>query len=582
MTNSFKLLRNGKILQKKYLQYFFPTVLTTMATNIAVFVDAILAGNLIGSSALAAVNLLSPITQLYFALTVLFGLGASTVIASAKGRGDGGEADNAFTAAVLLTAVAAVLLVAIQLPLSPLICGSLARTQELKDLALSYYRPFLWGTPLQFALPCAVYFVRVDGRPRLSSVSVIAANAVNLLMDYVFMRVLSMGVAGSAYATIVGNAVGAAILSSHYILRKNTVHLRFSLFKEPSALWKSVKETLGTGIGGAAGTALIVLKMLFLNAYAQKVGGNAALVALSVCSSSVVVVSMFITGAAQAMIPISSVCYQEGDYDGVKYVLRRAALFLTVCALLVTLFAECFPEPLARMFGVNEEGLSETVFALRIYALSFPALAYASLLTYYYLSVKQRALSVTASVLNGVALQIPVSYAFGALFRTTGLWASFPAAQVLALLCILLVAFVRAKRTKGALGGFYLLPEKGKAILSLSYEASEETSAEASAEILKRLSSAAEAAAANRLAVAIEDYTLFLAECDPRKKVGVDVIVSKRETGYGVIVRDDGPAHSLLSRRWEDFSSADVVTRLAETPKDDVVLGMNRFEFNIA
>ena len=65
------LKRNGNIINKKYLEYFLPTVLTAMANNIAIMVDSVLVGQLVGSTSMAAINLLSPVTQLYFSLTIL-------------------------------------------------------------------------------------------------------------------------------------------------------------------------------------------------------------------------------------------------------------------------------------------------------------------------------------------------------------------------------------------------------------------------------------------------------------------------------------------------------------------------------
>lgn len=64
--SSTVLGRNAVTVNKKYTEYFLPTVLTAMATNIAMIVDSIIAGNLLGQNSLAAINLMSPISQLYF------------------------------------------------------------------------------------------------------------------------------------------------------------------------------------------------------------------------------------------------------------------------------------------------------------------------------------------------------------------------------------------------------------------------------------------------------------------------------------------------------------------------------------
>ena len=83
--SSTVLGRNAVTVNKKYTEYFLPTVLTAMATNIAMIVDSIIAGNLLGQNSLAAINLMSPISQFYFSITILFGLGASSIISFAKG-----------------------------------------------------------------------------------------------------------------------------------------------------------------------------------------------------------------------------------------------------------------------------------------------------------------------------------------------------------------------------------------------------------------------------------------------------------------------------------------------------------------
>ena len=54
--SSTVLGRNAVTVNKKYTEYFLPTVLTAMATNIAMIVDSIIAGNLLGQNSLAAIN----------------------------------------------------------------------------------------------------------------------------------------------------------------------------------------------------------------------------------------------------------------------------------------------------------------------------------------------------------------------------------------------------------------------------------------------------------------------------------------------------------------------------------------------
>ena len=101
------------------------------------------------------------------------------------------------------------------------------------------------------------------------------------------------------------------------------------------------------------------------------------MVSYSVCSSSQIFMSMFITGASQTMIPIIGVCLGEKDYDGVRYAFRRAARVLAVSSVVIMLFICIEPEPIIKFFGITSPtDIANTVPAMRINALSFPGLSF--------------------------------------------------------------------------------------------------------------------------------------------------------------------------------------------------------------
>ena len=339
-----QMKRTSTTINKKYTEYFLPTVLTAMATNIALVVDSIIAGNILGKTALSAINLLSPIVQLYFALTIMFGLGASSIIAVAKGENDRKKADRIFTSAFLTVVVLCVLLISVQLAFADGICSLLTQNTELQPLLYDYYIPFIIGTPLNLLLTCSVYFIRTDNRPRFSSNIIIIANVVNLLLDYVYMGVLDMGIKGSAWATVSGNLVGFIVMLTHFTTKKSTLRFDFSILKAPKEFFGILGNLIVVGASGALGTLLITVKMFFLNFLIQSTGGVEAMAAYSICMSSQVLISMFITGAAQTMILIIGVCLGEKDYDGIRFAFKRALGVLAVSGVIIMLLICAAPE----------------------------------------------------------------------------------------------------------------------------------------------------------------------------------------------------------------------------------------------
>ncbi len=136
------------------------------------------------------------------------------------------------------------------------------------------------------------------------------------------------------------------MMSTHFIMKKSTLHFDFSILRNPVQFFKFLGKMVTIGLSGALGTMLITVKMLFLNTIIQSIGGSAGMVSYSVCSSSQIFMSMFITGASQTMIPIIGVCLGEKDYDGVRYAFRRAARVLAVSSVVIMLFICIEPEPI--------------------------------------------------------------------------------------------------------------------------------------------------------------------------------------------------------------------------------------------
>lgn len=579
---NIKLSRNAVTVNKKYNEYFLPTVLTAMATNIAMIVDSILAGNMLGKNSLAAINLMSPVAQLYFSLTILFGLGASSIISYAKGKRDNALANKVFTITFVTIIALSVVLMGVGLPFGDSVCSIFTRDKELHSLLYAYYIPFIVGSPIYLLLMCSIHFVRADARPKFASNIIIIANVVNLILDLVFMGPLKMGVAGSSIATMTGYAVGFVIMSTHFIQKKSTLHFDFSILKDINGFFSSLGKMVTMGLSGALGTMLITVKMFFLNTIIQSTGGSAGLVSYTVCSSSQIFMSMFITGASQTMIPIVGVCLGEKDFDGVKYAFMKALKILTIASIVITLFIWAAPETIIKMFGVTAPSdIAGTVPALRINALSFIGLAYSFLLLYYYMAIRKRAISTTISVLNGIGILIPSTLILAKFFGLTGIWFSLVVAQVGTLVVVLIIDFVIIKKSKGKYRNILLLEDiDDNELLSLSFKGTYENASGVSLYLTSFLTSnGIEKNIANRVAVSVEEIALEATERMKSKKkdADIDIRIFSDKNNMIVSIRDNGdefnPNYDIGD---DEISPLKVIKSISKNIEYTRTLGFNR------
>ena len=540
--SEYTLKRNGNIINKKYLEYFVPTVLTEMANNIAVMVDSILVGHMVGSTSMAAINLLSPVIQFYFSMTILFGLGASTIISYAKGKNDKATADKTFTVAfIALLFLSAVLMIVQFLLLDP-IASIFTSIPELKRELILYYIPVIAGTPFSLLLPSVVHCIRSDGRPNFASNLIILSNAVNLVMDIVLMGPFHMGIIGSSIATVIGNVIAFFMMLTHFKDRRNTLHFDFSIFQSIKEFFGKLGLLFATGVSGALGTLLITVKMFYLNSMVQNEAGKDGMVAMSVISMCQIFVSAFVTGASQTMIPIVSVLLGEKDLTGIQYAFRNAVLILLAASVAIMLVIEGVPEFVAQIFGdKTAQEMSFVVPALRISSLSFPGLALSFLLMYYFMATKKKFLSLTISIVNGIAIIVPCAYVLSEIFGITGIWLTLVVAQYGTLLFIAVMVFVIIKRSNGRYKNFYLI-ESSKDNELLSFSVNSALSKEEIASYMTEKLADIDYQAREKMILATAEVLAFVKELGAKrgKPVETDIRVNREGNDYIILLRSNG------------------------------------------
>lgn len=76
--------RKSYIVSQQFIRFFIPTIFMTMALSMSIVIDGMIVGNILGPEALAAVNLVLPVTLIFNSLYVLFGVGGSALMESGR------------------------------------------------------------------------------------------------------------------------------------------------------------------------------------------------------------------------------------------------------------------------------------------------------------------------------------------------------------------------------------------------------------------------------------------------------------------------------------------------------------------
>ena len=324
--NDGKLDRNGLLVGRKFVEFFLPSVMMAASISLSLIVDSIIVSNILGDDALAAVNLILPITLCYTAVSGMFGIGSASCISMLKGRMDGRGADKCLTLSCIAWALVSLIGVLLGLFCTWQVSAFLSGDSGLTELVADYLRVYLLGSPFTFVTLIFPYIIKADGQPRLSSTALVIANVTNLCLDVVYMRGFGMGIEGAALATITGNAVGTALYLIYVFSKGRTLHF-VKLLRADLRLYG---DMFRMSVSSIFGQALMFAKMWIFNMIVTAAAGQAGLAAFSICSFCLSFVSMFIAGGAQTMMPTVSAFNGAKDYNDIvaKYGLAATRDFL--------------------------------------------------------------------------------------------------------------------------------------------------------------------------------------------------------------------------------------------------------------
>lgn len=209
-----------------FFHYAIPSALGMLAVTSAGVIDGVFIGNFVGAEALAAVNIALPAWAVFAAVVFMLAVGGSVMCGKYLGEGNGAAASDIFSKTLYATVgLGAVITVACLLFLDPVV-RLLGASAELHPLVASYMRIILWFAPVLIAGLTLDYFVRVDGRPVLAAVALVAFSVVNIALNALFIVVLGWGIEGAAWASALAELAMFFILLTHWWGSRATLHLQ--------------------------------------------------------------------------------------------------------------------------------------------------------------------------------------------------------------------------------------------------------------------------------------------------------------------------------------------------------------------
>ena len=278
-------------------------------------------------------------------------------------------------------------------------------------------------------------FLQATGKTMLSTIAQISGALVNIVLDYVFIFPLKMGVAGAAWATIIGQFVSLFLaMLFHYMFNKEIGgSLRY--IKPEFGL---IKEIYQIGISAAVMQALLSVMMAGMNAILGLADADATVLVGSFGIyykiQQIALFSAF--GLSNTIISILSFNYGMKNKKRTNACIRYGILDTFIVTLILTVIFEVFAGPLAQLFGLSGESTAEIITicttAIRIASLGYIFMGFSVAVQGVLQSLRYSFRPLFISLLRLVIFVFPIAYLFTKSSDVTTLvWWTFPIAEVL-------------------------------------------------------------------------------------------------------------------------------------------------------
>lgn len=402
------------------LQLSLPAIFGMVVVGLYPLMDGIFAGNIIGSQAMTAISISTPLTLLNTGIATLIGVGSASVLSRAIGKNDsktvGKIMDNLLFWIVILS-VAVTLLGSL---FAPHYFELVNATPEIKSLAVRYIRIIFIGSIFVNFMQSANMLLRGQGLMKKAMFIMALGAGINIVLDPILM--LSMGeqaIEGAAIATITAQFIQALITFVHFKNKSEKIKIKKIAFDG-----SITKEVFTVGLSAMLMQVLAMVQQSLYYGQAFKYGGEISGIVMAVCMKTQAFSFIPIWGMSQGLQPAVGTNFGAQKYQRVKDIMKIFIVGSTLLAAFFWLPAMIFTKPLFTLFGAKAHIISEGINYFRIFFIGFISYGFVIMGITYFQSIGDGKTAGLLVMLRQVLLFVPIILLMPYFFGIMGVWYS--------------------------------------------------------------------------------------------------------------------------------------------------------------
>lgn len=423
------------------VRFSIPAILMLIFTSLYTAVDGIFIARFVGSDALSAINIVLPVDSIVCGMGIMLGAGGSAVIGRKLGAGREDEARQDFTLVALASVVIGAVFTCFVLIFLHPIMGFLGASDRLFPYCTEYGRIlFLFAVPYVIQMVFGTLFLTA-GKPQLALGLTIASGVLNLVLDYFFIVVCSMGIGGAALGTAISRCLGGFFPLLYFARKRPGLH-----FRKPRMDWGTLGEVTSNGSSEMVSSIATGVTTLLFNLTMMALLGEDGVAAMTIVLYTQFIFSAVFLGFSSSAAPIISFNYGSGDSPHLQKLFRYCLIIVGGCTAVMLLAALLITDPLITLFTPRES----PVFALArhgylIFIWNFIFAGFNIFASSFFTALSNGRVSAFISFLRTLVFIVGSVLILPRFLGIDGLWLSIPVAEVLTF-GVTVILFIRFGR----------------------------------------------------------------------------------------------------------------------------------------
>ncbi len=464
-------------MKKLFWEMGLPMIVSMILQALYNVADSIFVTNMGAKGALAnqALTLAFPIQILIIAVGVGTGVGLNALLARTLGENDREKANKVAGNGIILGIIIYIVFLLFGLFGSRWFISLFAGgNNEVIEMGTTYLKICCCFSLGSIGYTVYERFLQSTGKTMLSTIAQISGALTNIVLDYIFIFPLGMGVAGAAWATIIGQFVSLILaMVFHYAMNKeidgSVKYIKLDM--------NIIKGIYCIGVSAAFMQGLLAVMMAGVNAI---LGISKADPVVLVGSFGIYYkiqqIALFAAfGLSNTIISILSFNYGMKDKERSKDCIKYGIIDTLIITLVITVLFELFTRPLSNLFGltgdVTEEIITTCTMALRIASIGYIFMGFSVAIQGVLQALGYAVRPLIISLLRLVIFVFPIVYIFTLSDNVINIvWWAFPIAEILTAFISFFILKKTYKEKISILGDSKIIESVKKLIITISRE----------------------------------------------------------------------------------------------------------------